>query len=134
MSIKNRHGKQAPVFSPSGGELVTKQAPAKETDINWLMKKYVETGDLASWNRREPRYGDFSSVEDFHSAMNRVIEAEEAFEDLPSTVREHFNNDPAELLAASFDESRVEEFRALGLVPRGEEPPQPEAPPDETSE
>lgn len=103
-----------PLFFTEGPTL-TKQAFKDECDINVIMARYEKTGILPNMNPREPRFGDFTSVSDYHNACNRVIAAQQAFDDLPAEVRARFENDPGQLLAALQDPSRKEELTQLGL-------------------
>lgn len=105
----------------------TKQSFRSESDINVILAKYRATGVLEHWNRRVPRYGDFSSVPEYREALDRVKAAQQAFDQLPARVRKHCQNDPAELLQLALDPGRREELVALGLVPPGEAAPEPES-------
>lgn len=105
-------------FVPEG-ESLTKQSFRDEADINVIMKRYAASGDLPGFNAAQGRYGDFSSVPDYHECLNRVREAEASFMRLPAEIRAKFAHDPGELLAAALDESRWPELEELGLVPPG---------------
>ena len=60
--------------------------------------------------------GDFTGITDFQSAMEAVVRAQGAFNDLPANVRARFRNDPAEMLAFLEDGKNREEAVKLGLV------------------
>jgi len=107
----------------------TKQSFREEADINTIMRRYLRTGILESQARGVPRYGDFTSAEDYHACMTRVRQAEELFMTLPAEVRDHVDNDPRKLLDLVFDPSRVDEARELGLIPelKKDEPAAPAA-------
>jgi len=102
-----------------------------DADINVIMARYRKTGHLVDPSRkatREPFFEDVSMApEDYLEAQTRLQNAERAFMDLPSTVRNMFENSPAELLEWLQDEKNHEEARKLGLMnPRAEpegEPP-----------
>lgn len=117
MSLRAR--RSSTPFVPKGKSL-TKQSFGDPSDINAIVGKFLSSGTLDWYNRLEPRFGDFTGVEDYHSALNRVVEAQEAFDQLPARIRGYFANDPAELVAAAHDPSRAEELRGLGFVPLGE--------------
>ena len=95
----------------------TKQAFQKECDINTIMVKYQNTGLVGHNNAVNGRYGDFVSDLDYHSAMNDVIAADEAFASLPSSIRSRFENDPAQFLAFVHDENNIDEMKKMGLLP-----------------
>lgn len=96
-------------------ESMTQQQFAEECDINTIVRRFGLTGELPS-DVRMPQSGDFTSVGDFHSAMNLVREAEEQFMLLPAELRLRFGNDPGQLLAFLDVEGNREEAVRLGLV------------------
>lgn len=105
--------KRSSIAFPSVGK--TKQAFREECDINNIMKKFQATGVADFVNKRSPQYGDCTGV-DFQAAMDTIISANEMFDELPSSIRKHFNNDPAQLLDAVNDPARRSECVALGLI------------------
>lgn len=105
------------VVHPEGGDLMTKQSMAAETDVNHIMKRWIHHGIPPLGSNRTPRYGDFSSGIDFQAALNSVQEAIDQFDRLPSHIRLHCHNDPAEFLALVYNAERRAELEKLGLVP-----------------
>jgi phage internal scaffolding protein len=87
----------------------------EECDINTILQKFSITGILPE-APLSPRYGDFSGVGDYHTALNRVIAAQEEFEALPAQIRARFDNDPAKLIEFLDDEANRPEAEQLGLV------------------
>ncbi|AXH75546.1 MAG: internal scaffolding protein [Microviridae sp.] len=104
------------VLTPVGTVSMTKQSFKDVSDINVIMAKYVRTGVIESVSGRVAKFGDFSNIGDFHSAMNRVSAAQEAFMDLPAKIRDYCRNDPGEFLDLISDSARRSELEALGLV------------------
>lgn len=98
------------------GASLTKQSFQAESDINNILKKYQKTGILTHVNQFGGKYMDLGSVEDYHSSMNRVVKAQEAFLTLPSSLREKFGNDPAAFLKFVGDEKNIPAMRELGLL------------------
>lgn len=96
----------------------TQQHFKDECDIDRILKKYSETGFLVNplEQRRPAKWGDFSSVADYQASMNRLAQVQEAFEALPSRVRERFYNDPMQMLAFLEDPANKDEAVKLGLV------------------
>lgn len=88
---------------------------AEECDINTIVKRFGLTGELPS-DVRAPTYGDFVGIVDFHSAMNAIARANEAFDEMPAEVRARFQNNPAEFVAFCSDEKNRAEAEKLGLV------------------
>lgn len=102
------------------GESRTLQSEASACDINQIMRRFEKTGVLTHTREFGGRYGDFVDAPGFHQACTLVVEAEQMFASLPSKVRKHFRNDPAEFLAAVEDPEREGELRALGLLQTAE--------------
>jgi len=89
-----------------------------ECDINNILRQFNITGLLPE-SPLSPRYGDFTGISDYHTAMNRVIAAQEEFEALPAQIRARFNNDPAELIQFLDDGNNRSEAEELGLIEKG---------------
>lgn len=100
---------------------MTKEAPANEVDINTIMDRYLRTGVLPE--PRPAQYGDATAVPSYEEAMNIVNQGREAFEALPSKIRERFANDPGQFLAFVNDEANYDEAVKLGLVAKKETAP-----------
>lgn len=97
------------------------QSSRDEVDINTIVRRFGLTGQLPD-NVGMPQFMDFEEVFDFHSAMNVVAEANEAFMRMPADVRSRFHNDPQELVAFVSDSANIVEARKLGLVDRLPDP------------
>jgi phage internal scaffolding protein len=89
-----------------------------ECDINTILEKFNITGLLPE-QTLSPRYGDFTGIGDYHTALNRVIAAQDEFEALPAQIRARFENDPAKLIEFLEDENNRPEAEQLGLVDKG---------------
>lgn len=100
----------------SCGPSKTKQADGPLCNINEIVKRYRNTGQLTHVRTEIAQYGDFSPVVDFHGALVQLRKAEAAFERLPARVRRRFLNDPGELLDFVADEENYDEALELGLV------------------
>ena len=93
----------------------TKQEFKKQCDINEIVKRYQRTGALDHFAKHGGRYMDVTPTS-FHEAMNIVVEAEQMFADLPSSLRARFENDPAEFLEFVQNPENQDEMRDLGLM------------------
>ena len=126
---------------------MTKQSFQGETNINSIMKKYQKTGLIEHVNEHRGEYADFLNAPDYHTALNRVIEANDMFASLPSELRTRFDNDPGKFLSFVDDEENIPEMKDMGLIPKapvaptepkgepeGEVPPPPETPPEDAPE
>jgi len=95
---------------------MAKQSHKAECDINNIMKNYSKTGVIQHARDVQGSYGDFTGVADYHESMNKVIEAQSAFMNLPSKIRRRFGNDPALFLEFVNDPSNLEEAVELGIL------------------
>jgi phage internal scaffolding protein len=86
-----------------------------ECDINNILRQFNITGLLPE-APLSPRYGDFTGIGDYHSALNAVIAAQEQFDALPAQIRARFENDPENLINFLDDESNKDEAIKLGLI------------------
>lgn len=87
-----------------------------ECDVNNILRKYESTGLVTHVANGTPSYGDFSSVLEFQQAQNILIEAQDAFDALPASLRKRFDNDPALMLEFIENPDNREEAEKLGLV------------------
>nr|QJB19807.1 MAG: internal scaffolding protein [Microvirus sp.] len=98
---------------------LTQQHFKDECDINCIMDRYASTGVLTNGlSTRAPIFDDFSVTFDYHSAKNKMIEAEMLFMELPARVRDAFENNPENLLRFIANEENREEAIELGLISR----------------
>lgn len=87
----------------------------EECDINTILQKFNISGILPE-QPLSPRYGDFTGIGDYHTALNRVYAAQDEFEALPAQIRARFNNDPAQLIEFLENSDNRPEAEELGLV------------------
>ncbi len=114
-TVRSAYSKKSPVRLNFNGTSRTKQSFKDETDINAIMARFQKTGMLEFVNKHEPQYGDVTAL-DFQISMESVATAREMFADLPSKVRDRFNNEPAELLEFLDNPDNRDEAVLLGLV------------------
>lgn len=93
----------------------TKQSFKDESDINNIMKKYVKTGVLDHVKDNPGQFMDLPEMVDYQEALNIVIKAGEAFDDLPGTIRRRFDNNAVEFLDFMNDPENIDESVELGL-------------------
>jgi phage internal scaffolding protein len=86
-----------------------------ECDINNILRQFNITGLLPE-QPLSPRYGDFTGIGDYHTAMNRVLAVQDEFEALPAQIRARFGNDPAQLIEFLENSDNRPEAEELGLV------------------
>lgn len=63
----------------------------------------------------QPFYGDFSNGFEYTTMLDRITQARDAFQSLPSEVRRYVDNDPAAFIEALADEDEREELQERGL-------------------
>lgn len=97
-------------------ESLAQQSFKEECDINVIVKRFGLTGTMPE-SVRTPVYADFTDmVTDYHSAMELVLRADEAFMSLPAAVRVTFNNDAGAFVDFCSDANNAEKMRELGLT------------------
>lgn len=94
----------------------TIQSQTDETNINSIVERFAITGEMPR-NIRLPEYGDFTGINDFHTAANAIAEAHEAFDRLPAKIRARFNNDPGAFVDFTTTPGNELELQQLGLLP-----------------
>ena len=112
------------------GPGVTKQSFKDECDVNKIIARFEKTGMIEAINKKQPFYGDVSSLVDYHEALNVVAEAQGLFNAMSAEVRERFSNDPEKMIAFLNDKKNDKEAIEMGLVT----PPSPETLPNATVE
>ncbi len=86
-----------------------------EADINTILERFGRTGELVV-PVNVPKFGDYSEVTDYHSAMNLVIEAQDSFDRLPAKIRSQFDNDPGKFVDFVMDENNRDKAVEMGLI------------------
>lgn len=85
-----------------------------ETDINVLFGRYLETGEMPQIDGLT--YGDFTGIFNYQDAQQRVLDAQQAFSQLPAKVKNRFDNNPQKLIDFLNDPDNREEAILYGLV------------------
>lgn len=124
-SLYNHLHSYSLVFPPNSRW--TKQSFKDECDINTIMSRYQSTGELPDLALVAPQYLDATGM-DFQVMQNKLVEAQNLFDALPSAVRNRFANDPGEFLAFVSDISNRDELKKMGLLNESYEPPAPPSP------
>ncbi len=86
-----------------------------EADINTILERFGRTGEVIV-PVRAPEFGDYSEVTDYHTAMNMIIEAQNAFDALPARIRREFGNDPGRFVDFVSDEKNRDKALEMGLI------------------
>jgi len=117
--VRSAYGKKTGVGIKFTDVSLTKQSFTKECDINNILKKYQKTGAIDHVNKHEASYG-YASSDDFTASMAIVAKGETMFNDLPSSIRNKFENDPAQFLDFVQDEKNIKEMQELGLATKND--------------
>lgn len=117
--------------TPVGEESLTHIECLQECDINYLVKRYTQTGSWGNGDDRLPIDGLNGFTGDFQQMMDQLVEAQNAFDELPSNIRDRFANDPGRLLDFLRDDANRDEAVKLGLIRVRD--PEPQAAPTEAA-
>ena len=109
------------------GDSMTQQQFAEDSEINNIIRSYDRNGVIEHINRGNAIYADFSGITDFSDALEQIREAQDEFQNIPSEIREKFQNDAGQFFKFASNPDNIGELRELGLA----EPIRPEAMPSE---
>lgn len=99
------------------GDGRTKQSEAEACDINVIVRRHKATG-LLPQRYGVPQYLDCTLLPaDYQEAMNKVVQAQHAFENVSADVRSRFGNDPAAFVAFCGDPANLDQLREWKLAP-----------------
>lgn len=104
---------------------MTKVNLAEALDINNIIKKYNKTGVMQNSHDFEGMYGQFDSF-DLKEAMQKVIDAETLFLQVPSEIRNNFGNDAGAFIDYATDSENKDQMIKWGLA--NATPPPPDSP------
>lgn len=101
----------------------TQQSFRDECDINTLVRVYANTGVIPGADTPAMVF-NVDEIIDYQTALNRLMDADEAFMSFPSEIRDRFQNDPAVMLDFIHNADNRDEAIKLGLIhdPSPQEP------------
>lgn len=89
-------------------------------DINTILARY-SNGDVEALSKVQGAYGDFTQFPKTYAEMlNRVIQGKHMFASLPLEIREKYNHDFGQFIAAMDKPDFWEQFKAPNPVKEGE--------------
>jgi len=94
---------------------LARQEFREESDINTIVDRFGIGYDMPE-GVRAPVFEDFADVFDFQTAMNRSIEARNAFMALPANVRAEFQNDPQRFVEFASEDKNFDKLDAWGMI------------------
>lgn len=106
-------------------ETRTQQQFKEECDINTIVERFGVTGELPQ-GVRVPEQGEFADdVNDYQTALNKLIEADDAFMQMPAKIRAEFQNDAGKFVEFVSDKANLAKMREWGLAKPEPEKPEP---------
>lgn len=114
----------APPKSPiadSSKPSLTQQEFKESCDINNILAKFSVQAQALGVDpsllmpQDQGTYGDFSNLDDFQSAQNKIAFLNDQFSNLPSDVRRKFGDDLNTFIGAISDPTRIDELGELGV-------------------
>lgn len=112
--LVNKAGKLLKVVTVCGKSL-TEQSHRKDCDMNHILREYQKTGMIRHAKKYAGEYDDVT-VESFQDAMFLVTRAQQMFNDLPSSLRKEFNNDPAQFVEFTGNPANKDRMIELGII------------------
>lgn len=94
---------------------LTQQQFKEQVDVNNIIAKYKKTGEITHLARKQGVFTDVSEITDYHDSLQKVMDAQSAFQKLPSHLRNRFENDPQNLLTFLQDPKNYDEGVKLGI-------------------
>lgn len=93
-----------PLQTVPEGESMTRQDQAETANINTIYLK-TQRGEIVLASDRMPQFGDFSSELRYDEVLEKIMEAEEAFQSLPAEERKKYGNDPRNYYDSVMDDA-----------------------------
>lgn len=94
---------------------MTQQGDANDTDINVIMARYQQTGQMPQL-LMQPLFMDLSDAPDYRQAVETIRDAEAAFLEIPAKIRQQFGNDAGQFMEFAMKEENREELQKMGLL------------------
>lgn len=111
------YGKQPPrCFFETSGESLTQQHFQEETEINNILRSHDRNGVISHIHKGQAIYGDFSDITDLQDALSRIKEAQAEFMNVPSDIREKFQNDAGKFYTFASNPDNFDEMVNMGLA------------------
>lgn len=101
------------------GESLTIQSQTEDSDINVIVRRMTQNGQMPLTASRVPEYGDYMGATDYRSALHIIMDSQDNFMSLPPTVRAKFDNDPQLFLDFCANPANIDELAKMGLARDG---------------
>lgn len=107
--------RRRPVLDCSADKVRVKQAMKDECDINNIIRRYRETGQVSHVARTPGVFADVSGVQSLRDSLHQVEIAQRYFEGLAARTRERFDNDAVKFLEF-METASQEDLKKAGLL------------------
>lgn len=98
---------------------MTQQHFKEDVEINSIISRWKKTGQPPQTYGTSGVYADLSELPSFEQAMNTIVTGKNAFDALPSNIRERFSHDPQKLMEFLNDPENDSEAIKMQLkIPR----------------
>lgn len=94
---------------------MTQQQFKDQVNVNNIIRKYKQTGQISHLRGSSGVFGDFTQIGSYQEMLDKVINARNLFEQLPSELRTRFQNNPQALIDFLDNPANDEEAIELGL-------------------
>lgn len=127
MGFRSPKRKRVAIVFPADGLTVQ---DGESHDIRNIYKRAMRKDGIVAGVvvREDGKYMNLADAPSYIEALNIVARAKTMFDDLPSELRDRFNNDPTKLLKFLDDPNNKDEAIKLGLVNPPKPPPEPPKP------
>lgn len=99
------------------GDSLTIQDQADDTNINVIMRRAGVLGRMPDPNTvRLPHFDDFTEIPDYSTALMRVLQANQSFQQFPAEFRTKFDNDPERFIDYCLDPANTEDLYKRGML------------------
>lgn len=111
------YGQQPPrCFFETTGESLTQQHFTEECEINNILRSHDRNGVINHIHKGNAIYGDFSEITDFTDALHLIKNANKEFMNIPSEIREQFQNDAGQFFKFASDPANKDQLIKMGLA------------------
>jgi phage internal scaffolding protein len=116
VKFKTAYGDRTRKGFETTGDSLTQQSHAAGADVRNIIKQYDRTGLIANVNKGIAQYGDYSEINEYAEALNMVAEANQSFAEIPSHIREQFNNNAGLFFEFATNPKNKDEMVKMGLA------------------
>lgn len=105
-----------PKFDQTGQTSMTKQADVERSEIQLLLKKYDKSFLIQQSQAITNQYSDVAIGFDLQDAYNKIRGVESMFMELPSAIRNRFDNNPAKFVDFCENPDNIDDMVLMNLA------------------